>query len=119
MTPDLAGGLIAPSYFSLSRESTINKDSRRTSGRSDQGNSDSLNQIFSSFLNDPLTQQMINLRRSPIEEISPNEGNDRLTYYRLRRPVDGGLGAEEYTATIEYDATSHGSIRPDDTIDDS
>jgi serine/threonine-protein kinase RIM15 len=76
MTPDLAGGLITPSYFSLSRENTISKESRRTSGRSDSGNSDTLNQMFSSFsLSDPLAQQVLNQRRTPIEEMSENEGS--------------------------------------------
>jgi serine/threonine-protein kinase RIM15 len=76
MTPDLAGGLTTPSYFSLSRESTINKDSRRASGRSDSGGCETLNHMFSSFsLNDPQAQQMLNQRRSPIEEISENEGS--------------------------------------------
>ncbi len=76
MTPDLAGSLIIPSYFSLSRESTLNKESRRASGRSDSGGSDTLNQMFSSFsLNDPQAQQMLNQRRSPIEEMSENESN--------------------------------------------
>jgi serine/threonine-protein kinase RIM15 len=68
MVPDL-GGLTTPSYFSLSRENT-QKDSRRTSGRSDSGNSDSLNQMFSSFsLNDPVGQ-VLNSKRSPFEEMS-------------------------------------------------
>lgn len=73
MTPDLAGSLTTPSYFSLSRESTLNhKESRRTSGRSDSGNSDSLNQMFGNFsLNDPTANQ----RRTPIEEMSENEGS--------------------------------------------
>ena len=76
MTPDLASSLVTPSYFSLSRESTINKGSRRTSGRSDSGNSDSLTQMFSSFsLNDPLTQQILSQRRTPIEETSENDGS--------------------------------------------
>lgn len=53
MTPDFGSNLGAPSYFNLSREGTINKDSRRTSGRSDSGASDALNSMFSSFtLND-------------------------------------------------------------------
>jgi serine/threonine-protein kinase RIM15 len=75
MTPDLGGGLTTPSYFSLSRESTVNKDSRRTSGRSDSGSSDTLNQMFSSFsLNDNQGQHMMpQNRRSPIEEMSENE----------------------------------------------
>jgi serine/threonine-protein kinase RIM15 len=65
-------GLQIPSYFSLSRENTLNKDNRRISGRSDSGNSDSLNQMFSSFsLNDG---QALQQRRTPIEEMSENEG---------------------------------------------
>ena len=76
MTPDLAGSMAAPSYFSLSRESTLNHKDRRTSGRSDSGNGDSLNQMFSSFsLSDPTAQYMLNQRRTPIEEMSENEGN--------------------------------------------
>jgi serine/threonine-protein kinase RIM15 len=66
-------GLQTPSYFSLSRENTLNKDSRRTSGRSDSGNSDALNQMFSSFsLNDGQAQHY---RRTPIEEMNENEGS--------------------------------------------
>ncbi|KAH6723386.1 putative Serine/threonine-protein kinase cek1 [Leptodontidium sp. MPI-SDFR-AT-0119] len=76
MTPDLAAGLGTPSYFNLSRENTLNKDTRRASGRSDSGGSDALNQMFSSFsLNDSQAQHMMNQRRSPIEEMSENEGN--------------------------------------------
>jgi serine/threonine-protein kinase RIM15 len=76
MTPDFAGSLATPSYFNLSRENTISKDSRRTSGRSDSGNSDTLNQMFSSFsLNDPMAQQMLNQRKTPIEEMSENDGS--------------------------------------------
>jgi serine/threonine-protein kinase RIM15 len=75
MTPDLAANLATPSYFNLSRESTVNKDSRRASGRSDSGGSDVLNQMFSSFsLNDAAGQQMA-ARKSPIEEMSENEGS--------------------------------------------
>ena len=77
MTPDPAGGLNTPSYFSLSREGTVTqKDNRRTSGRSDSGNSDSLTQMFSSFsLNDPVGQQLFSQRRAPIEEMIENEGS--------------------------------------------
>lgn len=75
MTPDLAAGLATPSYFNLSRESTVNKDNRRTSGRSDSGGCDALNQMFGSFsLNDAAGQQMMAARNSPIEERSENEG---------------------------------------------
>jgi serine/threonine-protein kinase RIM15 len=78
MTPDLGGGLTTPSYFSLSRENTINKESRRTSGRSDSGGSDALNQMFSSFsLNDnPGQHTLAHARRSPIEEMSETEGSN-------------------------------------------
>ncbi|KAG9228597.1 putative Serine/threonine-protein kinase cek1 [Amylocarpus encephaloides] len=78
MTPDM--GLNTPSYFSLSRENTFNKDNRRTSGRSDSGNSDSLSQMsqmFTSFsLNDSQGQHLMNQRRTPIEEMSETEGSN-------------------------------------------
>ncbi|EKD21043.1 uncharacterized protein L3040_004661 [Drepanopeziza brunnea f. sp. 'multigermtubi'] len=74
MTPDFAGSLSTPSYFNLSRENTLNKESRRISGRSDSGGSDALNQMFSSFsLNDSQSQHLMNQRRAPIEELSENE----------------------------------------------
>ncbi|KAF4624321.1 hypothetical protein G7Y89_g13851 [Cudoniella acicularis] len=76
MTPDLANGLTTPSYFSLSREGTFSKDSRRTSGRSDSGGSETLNQMFTSFsLNDSQGQQMMNQRKTPIEEMSENDSS--------------------------------------------
>ncbi|KAH8674636.1 putative Serine/threonine-protein kinase cek1 [Tricladium varicosporioides] len=76
MTPDLGGSLSTPSYFSLSREGTLTKDNRRTSGRSDSGGSETLNQMFSSFsLNDSQAQQLMNHRRTPIEEMSENDSN--------------------------------------------
>ncbi|KUJ11071.1 putative Serine/threonine-protein kinase cek1 [Mollisia scopiformis] len=75
MTPDLAASLSTPSYFNLSRESTLNKEARRASGRSDSGGSEALNQMFSSFsLNESAGQQMA-ARKSPIEEMSENEGS--------------------------------------------
>ncbi|TVY49387.1 Serine/threonine-protein kinase [Lachnellula occidentalis] len=74
MTPDLGGG--TPSYFSLSREGTVNKDSRRTSGRSDSGGSETLNRMFTSFsLNDNQGQHLMGQRRTPIEEMSEGEAN--------------------------------------------
>ncbi|CAL3966362.1 unnamed protein product [Diplocarpon coronariae] len=78
MTPDLAGSLAAPSYFNLSRENTLNKDSRHAAGgRSDSGGSDALNQMFSSFsLNDSQAQNFMNQRRTPIEELSENDGSN-------------------------------------------
>jgi serine/threonine-protein kinase RIM15 len=87
MTPDLAGALGQPSYFNLSRENTVNKDSRRTSGRSDSGGSDTLNSMFNSFsLNDSQpTQQMHNQRRTPIEEMIENEGNGSPDFLSLHQ----------------------------------
>lgn len=74
MTPDLAGSLTTPSYFALSRENT-QKDSRRTSGRSDSANSDILHQMFSSFsLNDPGGPLTSN-KRLPTEEAAESEGS--------------------------------------------
>lgn len=82
MTPDLGGSLTTPSYFSLTRENTrensANKDTRRASGRSDSGGSDTLNQMFSNFsLSENQAQHMMgHNRKSPIEEMSENEGSN-------------------------------------------
>jgi serine/threonine-protein kinase RIM15 len=96
MTPDLGGSLTTPSYFSLSRETTFNKDSRRASGRSDSGNSDVLNQMFSSFsLNDTAGQQMMRDRRSPIEEMSENEGNGSPDLLALHQTVSQTSSSEQ------------------------
>lgn len=74
MTPDLGGGLTAPSYFSLSRENTLNKESRRASGaRSDSGGSETLNQMFNSFSLNENHNSAAHARRSPIEEMSETE----------------------------------------------
>lgn len=59
MTPDLAGGLGQPSYFSLNRDTILGREhSRRKSGyRSDSGNSDTFNTMFRNFsLNDEVTR---------------------------------------------------------------
>lgn len=59
MTPDLAGGMGQPSYFSLNRENSIGgPPSTRHSMRSDSGQSDSLSTMFSNFaINDSAEQQ--------------------------------------------------------------
>lgn len=58
MTPDLAGGMGQPSYFSLNRENSIGPASARHSMRSDSGQSDSLSTMFSNFtINDQAEQQ--------------------------------------------------------------
>jgi len=48
MTPDLAGGMGQPSYFSLKRDNSASRASRH-SLRSDSGNSDSLSAMFNNF----------------------------------------------------------------------
>ncbi|KAL5347474.1 rim15, signal transduction response regulator [Pseudogymnoascus australis] len=53
MTPDLGTAMGQPSYFSLTRENSVSRDSRQ-SQRSDSGGSDTLSAMFSSFsLNEP------------------------------------------------------------------
>ncbi|OBT44396.1 AGC protein kinase [Pseudogymnoascus sp. WSF 3629] len=53
MTPDLGTAMGQPSYFSLTRENSMSRDSRQ-SRRSDSGGSDTLSAMFSSFsLNEP------------------------------------------------------------------
>ncbi|KAH8592013.1 putative Serine/threonine-protein kinase cek1 [Bisporella sp. PMI_857] len=94
MTPDL--GLATPSYFSLSRETTSasSKDGRRTSGRSDSGNSESLNQMFGSFsLNE--VQQPFNHRKSPIDETSETEGSGSPDLLSLTQSISHQSGSEQ------------------------
>jgi serine/threonine-protein kinase RIM15 len=98
MAPDLANGLTTPSYFSLSRENTINKDSRRASGRSDSGGSDTLNHMFSSFsLNDPQGAQMMAQRRSPIEEMSEGEGSNSPDMVSLHQTTSQSSAEQKNT----------------------
>lgn len=83
--PDVTGQLGQPSYFSLNRENSLNRESRRSTGhRSDSGGSDSLNAMFSSFsLNDPQAQHIFNQRRSPIEEMSETEATGSPEFLSL------------------------------------
>lgn len=72
MTPDLAGSLGQPSYFSLTREGVLGREhSRRKSGyRSDSGNSDTFSTMFRNFsINDETPQ-----RGARIEEETGSEG---------------------------------------------
>jgi serine/threonine-protein kinase RIM15 len=75
MTPDLAGEMAQPSYFSLNCENSLSRESRQsTDHRSDSGGSDTLNAMFSSFsLNECQAQQMFGQMKSPIEELSEQE----------------------------------------------
>jgi serine/threonine-protein kinase RIM15 len=98
MTPDLANNVAIPSYFSLSRESTISKESRRTSGRSDSGSSDTLNQMFNSFyLNDPMAQQILNQRKTPLEEMSENEGSHSPDFLSLTHSTSQSSAEQKNT----------------------
>ena len=80
-TPDLAGQLGQPSYFSLNRDTTLSREhSRRTSGyRSDSGTSETFNSMFRHFnLNDDQMQ-----RGAPIEEETQSERGESPDPYAL------------------------------------
>ncbi|RFU29207.1 hypothetical protein B7463_g7148, partial [Scytalidium lignicola] len=100
MTPDLAGSLATPSYFALSRENTVSnsKQSRRQSGRSDSGGSDSLTSMFHTFsLNDPAPQQALSQRKSAIEELSESEGHNSPDLMPLQQVMSGSSGDAKNT----------------------
>lgn len=85
MTPDLAGSIGQPSYFSLNRDSVLGREhSRRKSGyRSDSGNSDTFNALFRNFsLNEETSQ-----RGAPIEEETRSEGEGSPDPYVLRPTI--------------------------------
>lgn len=82
MTPDLAGSLGQPSYFSLNRDYKLGREhSRRKSGyRSDSGNSDTFNMMFRNFsLGDESSQ-----RGAPIEEETQSESAESGDPYTLQ-----------------------------------
>ena len=94
MTPDLAGSLGQPSYFSLNRDTVLGREhSRRKSGyRSDSGNSDSFNMMFRNFsLNDDTSN-----RESRIEEETQTEGGGSPDPYALR-PIASNISAHPDT----------------------
>ena len=85
MTPDLAGSIGQPSYFSLNKDTTLGRQhSRRKSGyRSDSGNSDTFNVMFRNFsLNEESNQ-----RGAPIEEEAHSEGADSPDPYVLQPTI--------------------------------
>ena len=114
MTPDLAGSLGQPSYFNLSRDSTLGrKHSRRESGyRSDSGNSDSFHAMFRNFsLNDETSQ-----RGAPIEEeahVEPHAehtgGSASPDFYALRPTISN---QSPVTAHGNPDTPPHSSMLP-------
>ena len=82
MTPDLAGSLGQPSYFSLNRENLLGREhSRRKSGyRSDSGSSDTFNMLFRNFsLNEDNSQ-----RGERIDEETQSDGGGSPDPYALR-----------------------------------
>lgn len=91
LTPALAGGLDQPSYFNLSRENTLSRQSsRKTSGhRSDAGGvlSHELHHAFRSFsIYDPadLHAPPNTSRGGPIEEESNSHGSNSPDIYPLQ-----------------------------------
>ncbi|KAI4189542.1 MAG: hypothetical protein L6R41_001396 [Letrouitia leprolyta] len=95
MTPDLAGSIGQPSYFSLNKDSTLGRQhSRRKSGyRSDSGNSDTFNVMFRNFsLNDEP-----NPRGAPIEEETQSEGGGSPDPYILQPSVSNASGVSIHT----------------------
>ncbi|KAL8968937.1 MAG: hypothetical protein Q9183_002236, partial [Haloplaca sp. 2 TL-2023] len=85
LTPDLAGSVGQPSYFSLNKDTSLRRHhSRRTSGyRSDSGNSDSFNVMFRNFsLNEDASQ-----RGAPIEEETHSEGAESPDPYVLQPSI--------------------------------
>ncbi|KAL8918521.1 MAG: hypothetical protein Q9172_005391 [Xanthocarpia lactea] len=90
MTPDLAGSIGQPSYFSLNNDTTLRRQhSRRKSGyRSDSGNSDSFNMMFrNTSLNDDASQ-----RGAPIEEETHIEGGESPDPYALQPSISNISG---------------------------
>jgi serine/threonine-protein kinase RIM15 len=97
MTPDLAGSLGQPSYFSLNRENSVTRENRRTSGhRSDSGGSDTLNSMFSSFSLNDAQAQIFNQRRSPINE--EDDGQESPDFMPLQHSISNA-GSEMARST--------------------
>lgn len=96
MTPDLAGSLTTPSYFNLSRENT-QKHSRRTSGRSDSGNSESLNQMFSSFSLNDVGHQLSKKLPGEEMEVDSSTGNGSPDISSLHQTSSHGSSEQKNT----------------------
>ncbi|KAI4190256.1 MAG: hypothetical protein LQ346_004960 [Caloplaca aetnensis] len=95
MTPDLAGSIGQPSYFSLNKDGGLARQhSRRKSGyRSDSGNSDTFNTMFRNFsLNEDPNQ-----RGAPIEEETHSEGGDSPDPYLLQPSISNASGISMHT----------------------
>ena len=102
MSPDLAGTVGVPSYFSLNRDAVLGREhSRRKSGyRSDSGNSDSFSMMFRNF---SLNENGSN-RGSRIEEETQSEGEGSPDTYTLRPTISNVSG--------QPDTPPHSSMLP-------
>lgn len=84
MTPEMAGPLGQPSYFSLNRDLKLGREHvRKKSGyRSDSGTSDTFNVMFRNFSLDDKSQ-----RGMPIEEETHSEGGGSPDPYALQPTI--------------------------------
>ena len=108
MTPDLAGSLGQPSYFSLNRDAVFGRDhARRKSGyRSDSGTSDTFHAMFRNFsLNDDDPQSRG--AGAPIEEEIHTEGSGSPDPYVLRPTTSNAS-----MGTGQPDTPPHSSMLP-------
>ena len=95
VTPDLAASIGPPSYFSLSRDSSVlsKENSRRASGyRSDSGSSDTFSLMFKSLNLDDTSQ-----RGPPIEEETASEGADSPDPYALQPLLSASTAGQSGT----------------------
>ncbi len=98
MTPDMAGSLGQPSYFSLSRDGAPGREHhRRKSGnRSDSGTSDTFHVMFRNFsLNDDPLQ-----RGASIEEETKSEGAESPDIYAMHVAAGGSIVGHHHTPPL-------------------
>lgn len=98
MTPDMAGSLGQPSYFSLNRDGAPGREHhRRKSGyRSDSGTSDTFHVMFRNFsLNDDPSQ-----RGASIEEETKSEGAESPDIYALQPVMGNSTVGQHHTPPL-------------------
>lgn len=117
MTPDLAGGMGQPSYFSLTRENSIatsvssNREPARRSMRSDSVNSDAISAMLSNFtLNDQTHQR----REGDIDMIAEN-GRGSPEMYALQQVNSHGSADHRSTPPNSMMPPAMALFDPDDT----
>ncbi|KAF2754289.1 putative response regulator receiver RIM15p [Pseudovirgaria hyperparasitica] len=95
LTPALTGDIGQPSYFNLNRDSSHNREARRTSGnRSDSGDTDVLQAMFRRF---SLVEEQQANRKSPIEEENPSEDSGSPDPYTLHPILSQSSAAQNMT----------------------